>query len=67
METRVIILITVVAVIMVAAIILLILFLVPGILSASTAAKVELTEVSELLDHLIKHKLVKNRLKIHQN
>ena len=67
METRVIIWITVVAVIMVAAIILLILFLVPGILSASTAAKVELTEVSELLDHLIKHKLIKNRLTIHQN
>ena len=67
METRVIILITVVAVIMVAAIILLILFLVPGILSASTAAKVELTEVLELLDHLIKHKLIKSRLIIHQN
>lgn len=67
METWVIILIAVAAVIMVVAIILLIVFLVPGILPASTAAKVEITEVSELLDHLTKHKLVKNRLTIHQN
>jgi hypothetical protein len=67
LETWVIIVIAVGAVLVVVAIVLLIVFLVPGILSTSTAAKVETTDVSELLSNLSEHELVKTRLTIHSN
>ena len=67
METWVIILVAVGAVLVVVAIVLLIVFLVPGILPTSTAAKVEITEASELLSNLSEHELVKTRLTIHSN
>ena len=55
------------AVLVVVVIVLLIVFLAPGILPTLTAAKIETTDVSELLSNLSEHELVKTRLTIHSN